>query len=177
MTRVQLDSGLDSLTGGDRCSKRGGSNKRGSSVESSIRSNTGKSSMESSIRSNTGKSSMESGIRGNSRESNSGDSSVNVGNNVSWKTSKQTLTTKSSIRVGKNSRDNSLLFLSITLLSLSNNLSLSNRSYLRFLFSNHLSRCFSNLDFLRCSAGNSSSIGSFKISPGGLNLISFSNSN
>merc|ERR1711892_1503201 len=172
MTRVQLDSGLDSLTGGDSGSKRGGSNKRGSSVESSIRSNTSKSSVESSIRSNTSKSSVESSIRSNTSKSmirgntgkssvssirsnsgessNSGDRSVNVGNNVSRKTSKQTSTTKSSIWVGKNSRENSLLFFSITLLSLSNNL---------------------------MSTGSSSSIGSFKYSPGGHNLFSFSNSN
>merc|ERR1711892_371630 len=140
MARVQLDSGLDSLTG--RGSKRGDSKRssiiRGntskSSVESSIRSNTSKSiirgntsksSMESSIRGNTSKSS-ESSIRSNSGESsirgsNSGDGSVNVGNNVSWKTSKQTSNSES-IRDGKSSRKNSILFLSLTLLSLLNNL-------------------------------------------------------
>merc|ERR1712123_340161 len=115
--------------------------------------------MESSIRGNTSKSSESSiGV------SNSGDCSVNVGNNVSRKTSKQTLTTESSIRVGKNSRDNSLLFLSITL-SLGNNL----RNNLSFNSLNNRKNLL--------LTGSSSSIGSFKYSPGGLNLISFSNSN
>merc|ERR1712123_556542 len=165
MARVQLDSGLDSLTG--RGSKRGDS-KRSSSIRSNtsksiIRGNTSKSSVESSIRSNTSKSI----IRGNtskSRESSisySGDSSVNVGNNVSWKTSKQTSTTKS-IWDGKSSRENSLLFLSLTLLSLLNN-SLNN-------LLNSLLR--------GGSSGSSSSVpGSLPFSPGCLNFSSFFNSN
>merc|ERR1712123_383371 len=174
MARVQLDSGLDSLTG--RGSKRGDS-KRSSSIRSNtsksiIRGNTSKSSVESSIRSNTSKSiirgntskSSKSSIWSNTRESSisySGDSSVNVGNNVSWKTSKQTSTTKS-IWDGKSSRENSLLFLSLTLLSLLNN-SLNN-------LLNSLLR--------GGSSGSSSSVpGSLPFSPGCLNFSSFFNSN
>merc|ERR1711892_983303 len=116
-------------------------------MESSIRSNTSK----SMIRGNTSKSS-ESSIRGNS-----GDCSVNVGNNVSWKTSKQTSTTES-IRDGKSSRENSLLFLSLTLLSLLNNL-------------------FNSLSRYGSCGFSSSSIGNCKFSLSSLNLSSVLNSN